>query len=193
MKLYYAPGACSLASHIVAAEGGINLELEKVDLKEHRTASGQDYYEINPKGYVPALQQEDGSLLTENVAILSFLGDRTGAADAARNRYRLLEWLGFITTELHKSFSPLFRGPAEAAEKAREKIRARFGFIEERLTQDYLFGPDFSPADAYLYVMLRWAGKFEIDLHPYPRLMAFKARMEKRSGVLAALKAEGLA
>jgi glutathione S-transferase len=194
MKLYYAPGACSLAAHIVANEGGLALELERVDLKAHRTESGADFYAINPKGYVPALRLEDGWLLTENIAVLTFLGEKTGTAGVARDHYRLLEWLGFISSELHKSFSPFFRSPSpDAVKQAVEKITTRLRFVEEGLGSDYLFGMEFSPADAYLYVMLRWAERFEIDLHPFPRLLAFKLRMEKRPAVLSALKAENLA
>lgn len=194
MKLYYSPGACSLAAHIVASEGGLTLELEKVDLKTHKTESGEDFYAINPKGYVPALRLEDGWLLTENVAVLSLLGEKTGAAGVARDRYRLLEWLGFITSELHKAFSPFFRAPSpDTVKQAVEKIVPRLRFVEEGLISDYLFGTEFSPADAYLYVMLRWAERFEIDLHPFPRLLAFKHRMERRPAVLTALKEEDLA
>jgi glutathione S-transferase len=194
MKLYYAPGACSLASHIVATDGGLKLELEKVDLKEHKTASGEDFYSVNPKGYVPALVRDDGTLLTENVALLTFLGDQTGATPKGDERYRLLEWLAFITSEIHKSFSPLFRGAeGDAAQQARDKILKRFGYADEKLTGDYLMGAVFSPADAYLYVMLRWAAKMGIDIAGLHRLEGFKARMEARPGVRAALQAEGIA
>lgn len=194
MKLYYAPGACSLASHIVAVEGGLKLELDKVDLKEHRTASGGDFYDVNPKGYVPALKLDDGSVLTENVALLTFLGDEAGFTPAGMDRYRLLEWLAFITSELHKSFSPLFaRAPDEVVAKAKEKIRARLGYIEERLSGDYLMGAAFSAADGYLYVMLRWCEKMGIDIAGMHRLEGFKARIEARPGVRAALQAEGIA
>jgi glutathione S-transferase len=192
MKLYYSPGACSLASHIVAAEGGLNLELEKVDLKAHRTASGEDFYAINPKGYVPALRLDDGTIATENVALLTFLGDKTGASPA--EKYKMLEWLAFISTEIHKSFGPLFHGAPDAeAQKIREKILKRLGFVEERLAGDYLMGTAFTPPDAYLYVMLRWCTKMGIDVSGLPRLTAFKARMESRPGVRAALTAEGIA
>ncbi len=194
MKLYYAPGACSLAPHIVASEGGLKLALEKVDLKEHRTESGEDFYAVNPKGYVPALKLEDGSVLTENVALLTYLGDEAGLTPKGAERYRLLEWLAFITSEIHKSFSPLFQGaPDDVAQKAREKILKRLGFIEERLAGEYLMGVAFGPADAYLYVMLRWCEKMGIDIGKLPRLSAFKARMAARPGVRAALSAEGIA
>ena len=194
MKLYYAPGACSLASHIVACEGGLKLALEKVDLKEHRTESGKDFYDVNPKGYVPALALDDGSVLTENVALLTYLGDTADLTPKGMERYRLLEWLAFITSEIHKSFGPLFQGaPGDAPQKAREKIIKRLGFIEERLTGDYLMGAAFTPADAYLYVMLRWCEKMGIDIAGLHRLEGFKARMAARPGVRAALTAEGIA
>lgn len=194
MKLYYAPGACSLASHIVGTEGGLTLQLEKVDLKEHRTESGGDFYAVNPKGYVPALKLDDGSVLTENVALLTFLGDQANLTPKGPERYRLLEWLAFVTSEIHKTFAPLFQGaPDDVAQKAREKILKRLGYIEERLTGDYLMGAAFSPVDAYLYVMLRWCEKMGIDIGKLPRVAAFKARMAARPGVRAALDAEGIA
>ena len=193
MKLFYAPGACSLASHIVASEGGISLDLEKVDLREHRTETGSDFYGINPKGYVPALQLEDGSILTENVALLMYLGDKAGLTHQGIERYRLLEWLGYITSEIHKSFSPLFQGASDdIVEAAKAKILKRLAFVEERFTGDYLMGYGFCPADAYLYVMLRWCEKMSISTAILPKLTAFKARLVKRSGVSAALAAEGL-
>jgi glutathione S-transferase len=170
MKLYYAPGACSLAGHIVAAEGGLALELEKVDLKTHTIEGGADFRAINPKGYVPALVMDDGTLLTENGAILPFLGDKTG-----------------------QSFAPLFHGgSAQDAAKAREKIRAQLKLVEQGMAGDYLMGDRFSPPDAYLFVILRWCEKLRIDMSDQPRLRAFKARMESRPGVVRALKEEGL-
>jgi len=194
MKLYYAPGACSLASHIVATDGGLKLDLEKVDLKEHKTESGQDFYAVNPKGYVPTLALEDGSVLTENVVLLNFLGDQTGAMPKGGEHYRALEWLAFITSEIHKSFSPLFRGAqGDDAQQAKDKILNRFAYADEKLTGDYLMGAAFSPPDAYRYVMLRWAEKMGIDIAGLHRLEGFKARMAARPGVRAALAAEGIA
>ena len=191
MKLYYAPGACSLASHIVGCEGGLALDLEKVDLKTHRTEGGEDYRALNPKGYVPALRLDDGALLTENVALLPFLGDKCGLMPDGMARYRALEWLGYISSELHKSFAPLFGGAADAAKaEAKKDIQSRLALIEQKLEGDYLMGA-FSVPDAYLYVILRWCAKTEIAL-PGPRLAAFKARMEGRPGVQKALKEEGL-
>src|SRR4051812_13462815 len=194
MKLYYSPGACSLASHIVAVEGGVPLELEKVDLKTHRTETGKDYYAINPKGYVPALRLDDGHLLTENVALLPYVGDKAELMPTdGMARYRALEWIGFISGELHKSFAPLFGGgDDEAQAKAREKILKRLKLVEEKLTGNYLMDDAFSAPDAYLYVILRWTDKMKVDISGLPRLTAFKTRMDKRAGVQKALEAEGL-
>ncbi|HVZ28049.1 MAG TPA: glutathione binding-like protein [Rhizomicrobium sp.] len=193
MKLYYSPGACSLAGHITAVEGGLKLDLEKVDLKSHTTETGHDFRAINPKGYVPALALDDGSLLTENGAILPYLGDKTGLMPEGIARYRALEWIGYINSELHKAFAPLFgNGSDDAKEKAKSRIVMRLRLVEERLTGDYLFGKDFSPPDAYLFVILRWCGKMGLDLSGMPRLAAFKARMEQRPGVKRALEEEGL-
>jgi glutathione S-transferase len=199
MKLYYSPGACSLAAHIVAREADLPLDIAKVDLKQHKLADGGDYYAINPKGYVPALEVDGGAMLTENVAILNYLADHAGdslftPAPATMERYRLEEWLGFITTELHKSFAPLFQGGGDDEKrKAKEKIVKRFGYVEERLAgQDYLMGSQLIVADDYLFVMLAWAMKMELDLGRFPNLTAFFARMAKRDGVRRALNDEGL-
>lgn len=193
MKLYYAPGACSLADHIVAAEGGLKLDLEKVDLKSHTTESGADFMAINPKGYVPALVLDDGSLLTENVALLAYLGDRAGLMPDGIGRYRVLEWIGFLNSEVHKSFGPLFHNaPQGEAEKARARIRNRLALVEKDMAGDYLMGGRFTPPDAYLFVMLRWCEKMGVDLSGLPRILALKARMEARPGVMQALKEEGL-
>jgi glutathione S-transferase len=194
MKLYYSPGACSLASHIVEIEGGLNLQLEKVDRKTHRTASGADFMLINPKGYVPAIELDDGSLLTENTAILPFLGDKTGLIPPdGMGRYRALEWIGYIASEIHKSFAPLFHGGSEDEKsEAKEEILKRLSFIEDKLSGDWLSGERFSVPDAYLFVILRWAKTMHLDLSTMPRLLAFKARMEARPAVQKALSAEGL-
>jgi glutathione S-transferase len=195
MKLYYSPGACSLASHIVAVEGGLPLELVKVDIKSHTTEDGGDYYAINRKGSVPALGLDDGGVLTENIALLSFLGDKTGAMpQSGIARYRALEWMAFISSELHKSFTPLFHGATADKEKseAREHILKRLKLVEDGRGGDYLLDGGFSPPDAYLFVILRWCKSMHIDLSGLPRLTAFKARMESRPGVQKALKEEGL-
>jgi len=200
MKLYYSPGACSLAAHIVSEEEGLGLALERVDLKAHTTQSGEDYYRINPKGYVPALELDDGNLLTENVAILQYLGDRKpGSALApppgSPERYRLQEWLGYITGELHKSFAPLFRDGSTDAEKARakENILKRLKYVDDALAEKpYLLGAAFGVADAYLFVVLTWCDKVGIDISHFVRLAAFKGYVQARKGVQAAMKAEGL-
>jgi glutathione S-transferase len=194
MKLYYSPGACSLAGHIVAVEGGLALELEKVDLKAHKTETGQDFYAVNPKGYVPTLKLDDGSILAENAAVLPFLGDRTGAMPKeGMDRYHALEWIGFINSEIHKSFAPFFQGADDQTKaKAKEKILGRLKLVEDRLTGDYLMGSRFTPPDAYLFVMLTWCKKMDIDVSHLPRLSAFKVRMDTRAGVQKALKEEGL-
>ena len=193
MKLYYTPGACSLAGHIVAAEGGLVLELEKVDLKSHTTDTGADYYQVNPKGYVPALRLDDGSLLTENGAILPFLGDKAGNMPKGTAHYHALEWIAFINSEIHKSFGPLFQGgDSEAAAKAKEKILGRLKLVEEKLSGEYLMGGSFTPPDAYLFVMLRWCEKFGIDLSGLVGLTDFRRLMSARTGVAKALKEEGL-
>ena len=199
MKLYYAPGACSLAAHIVADEADLRLQLEKVDLKSHRTENGQDYYKVNPKGYVPTIQLDDGSTLTENVAVLNYLADHTGhklitPVPGSMEHYRLEEWLGFITTELHKSFGPFFQGGSvEERRKAKEKIRIRFAHVDERLKgKPFLMGERMTVADAYLFVMLTWAKKNNFNLSRFSNLSAFFARMSRRASVQRALKEEGL-
>ena len=200
MKLYYAPGACSLAAHIVSEEEGLGIELERVDLKAHTTAAGEDYCTINPKCYVPALKLDDGSLLTENIAILQYLGDRKpGGALApppgSPERYRLQEWLGYITGELHKAFAPLFREGSTDAEKAkaRENILKRLKFVDDALAEKpYLLGAAFGVADAYLFVILAWCDKVGIDISHFMRLTAFKGYVQARKAVQTAMKAEGL-
>ncbi|HXC54940.1 MAG TPA: glutathione transferase GstA [Rhizomicrobium sp.] len=200
MKLYYAPGACSLSPHIVAAEAGIALELEKVDLKTHKTERGEDYYAVNPKGYVPALRLDDGNVLTEGPAIVQYLADlRPQAGLAPPNgtleRYRLQEWLHFIGTELHKQFAPIIggKGSDAAQAEARAKIAKRLEYIDGQLAgRDYLLGATFSAADAYLFVMLTWARLFKIDFASYANVRGFFERVAKRPKVQAALKSEGV-
>jgi len=194
MKLYYSPGACSMAGHIVAAEGGLALELEKVDLKTHKTERGDDFYAINPKGNVPALKLDDGSILAENAAVLPFLGDKTGVMPrTGTNYYHALEWIGFVNSVLHRNFSPLFQGaPDDQKAKAQEKILGGMKLVEGVLTGDYLMGSAFTPADAYLFVVLRWAKNMQIDLSHLPRVTAFKTRMEARPAVQKAMQEEGL-
>jgi glutathione S-transferase len=200
MKLYYSPGACSLAPHIVASEAGLALQFEKVDLRTKKTETGADFGAINPKGYVPALLLDDGELLTEGVAVSQYLADRkpeSGLAPAAGSlaRYRLQEMLTYVSSELHKNYGPLFN-PASAPELRAEKVAAlqkRYALIEKQLQgRSYLFGEHFTAADAYLFVVTSWAPKLKVDLSAFPNLTAFQARVAARPAVQTALRAEGL-
>lgn len=201
MKLYYSPGACSLSPHIALEEAGLKAELVKVDLKAGVTEGGASYASINPKGYVPALQLDDGQLLTEGPVVVQYIADQAPNQKIAPpagslERYRLGEWLTFINSEIHKSFGPLFdkSSPDETKATAKKKIDKRFKFVDQQLTQhDYLMGSAFSVADGYLYVMLRWARQMSLDLSTYPALAAFITRMQQRPAVSAALAAEGIA
>lgn len=197
MKLYYAPGACSLSPHIVAREAGIPLELEKVDLSAKKTASGEAYRQVNPKGYVPALRLDDGSVLTEGPAIVQYLADRKPAAGLAPHagtieRYRLLEWLGFLNSEIHKAWGALFNPKADRGPVI-EKLNQRLQFLNGELgNRSYLLPGGFSVADAYLFTLLNWAGFTHVDLSPYPSLVKYAERIKVRPKVQEALRAEGL-
>jgi glutathione S-transferase len=200
MKLYYTPGACSLAPHIVARELGLEPTLVKVDISTKQTADGRDYTEINPKGYVPAIELDSGEVLTEGTAIVQYLADRKpeaglAPANGTLERYRLQEMLGYINSELHKSYNPLFN-PKTAPELRQEKqdyLRKRYGLIEKALAgKQFLFGDGFTVADAYLFVVTNWAGFVKLDLADFPNLTAFQARVAARPAVRAALVAEGL-
>jgi len=201
LKLYYSPGACSLSPHIVAREAGIEVDLVKVDLKARKLEDGGDYARINAKGYVPALALDDGTLLTEGPAIVQYLADRhpdSGLApsNGTLERYRLQEWLNFLTSEIHKSFSPLFNPAAAEGWKqaARENIVRRFDLITERLGPNaYLMGERFTVADAYLFTLLNWCQWTGIDLARWPALKDYLARVAGRPKVQEALRAEGLA
>ena len=200
MKLYYAPGACSLSPHIVAREAGLPLNLVRVDTKGKKTITGDDYWSINGKGYVPLLELDDGTRLTEGPAIVQYLADRApqkklAPANGTIARYQLQEWLNFITSELHKQFSPLFDPsmPEEAKEKFRAKIRGRFEWINEQLgDKPFLMGDDFTVADAYLFTVANWSKHTGIDLARWPKLQAYLARVAARPDVQTALKEEGL-
>jgi glutathione S-transferase len=199
MKLYFSPGACSLAPHIVAHEVGIPLELVRVDAKTHKTAGGEDFYAINPKGYVPALKLDDGSILTEGPVVAQFLADRKPEArimpaPGSLERYRIQEMMGYINSEIHKTYSPLFGPiPPEAREERVEYLKKRYTLIEKHLEgREWLAGDAFSPADAYLFTVTRWAGYLKIDLSEFPNLLAFQKRAAARPAVQAAMKAEGL-
>jgi glutathione S-transferase len=200
MKLYYSPGACSLSPHIVANEAGLAIDLEKVNLAEHKTESGQDYMAVNPKGYVPALRLDDGSVLTEGPAIVQYLADQkpaSGLAPAAGtiDRYRLQEWLNFIGTELHKSFSPLFNKASsdDVKNTAKTSINKRLGYLNDQLaSRQYLMGGNFTVADAYTFTIVNWTNFVGIDLKPYPNVGAYMGRVAARPKVQETLKAEGL-
>ena len=200
MKLYYSPGACSLAPHIVAHELAIPLALEKVDTKTKLTASGVDFTAINPKGYVPALELDDGELLTEGPAISQYLAaQRPDAgivpAPGSLAHFRLLETLGYINSEIHKSYSPLFN-PATSAEVREERqqyLLKRYALIEKRLSSsEWLVGDTFSIADAYLFTVTNWSRLVKLDLSGFPALLAFQKRVAERPAVQAAMRAEGL-
>jgi glutathione S-transferase len=195
MKLYFAPGACSLADHIALHEAGLDFDRVKVDLQAKRTEDGRDFLKINPKGYVPALEFDDGEVLTENIAILSLVADRAPqlTPEGRFGHFRLLETLAYISTEIHKAFKPFFTPDSTEAEKkaAGETIGKRLGYLAERMKGDYLFGARFTVADAYLFVMCLWAQKNGLGL-PDP-LPAFVARMKARPAVRLALEHEGLA
>ncbi len=200
MKLYYSPAACSLSPHIVAREAGIPVELVKVDLKTHTLGDGTDYTTINPKGSVPLLELDDGDRLSEGPAIVQYLADRnpaSGLAPAAGTmpRYHLQEWLNFVTSELHKQYSPLFDAsvPAEYKEAVKSRLAKRLDWLSTKLAaQDYLTGAQFTVADAYLFTVLSWNKWVGIDTARWPVLDAYLARVAARPKVQEAMKAEGL-
>ena len=200
MKLYYSPGACSLSPHIVALEAGIRLQLEKVDGKAKRTESGADFWLVNPKGYVPVLELDSGEVLTEGPAIVQYLADQkpaTGLAPANGTpaRYRLQEMLGYINSEIHKSYSPLFKPdtPEATRTERKEYLTRRYQLIESVLAkQPFLLGDKFTAADAYLFTVTNWAKHVALDLSAFPSLLAFQKRVAERPAVQAALEAEGL-
>jgi glutathione S-transferase len=200
MKLYYSPGACSLSPHIVATEAGIPLEMVKVDLGKHQTESGKDFMTINPKGYVPTLQLDDGSVLTEGPAIVQYLADQKPAsglapANGSIERYRLQEALNFIGTELHKNFAPLFNPatPDAAKEAQKATIAKKLAYLNDQLAnKQYLMGDKFTVADAYAFTIVNWTNFIKMDLKPYPNLAAYMGRVGARPKVQETLKAEGL-
>ncbi len=200
MKLYFAPGACSLSPHIVLEEAGIAAETEQVNNQEKKTKSGTDYWTINPKGQVPALQLDSGEMLTEGPVIVQYLADQKPASGlvppaGSIERYRVQEWLNFITSELHKSFGPIFRPTTPDAFKtiSKENLGKRFDWLDKQLDgRQYLMGDKFTVADAYLFTVLRWSGRVQIDLGKWPNLQAYVGRVGARPKVQAAMKAEGL-
>ncbi|MBO9550377.1 glutathione transferase GstA [Pseudomonas sp.] len=200
MKLFYSPGACSLSPHIVLNELGLPYTVEKVDLKQHTTASGEDFYTINSKGYVPALQLDNGAVLTEGPAIVQYLADQNPQANllppaGSLERARVQEWLNFIGTEVHKTLAALFNPSisAEAKSKTIETFGKRLGFVDKALQgNDFLTGKQFSVADAYLFTIVNWAPMLGIDLSPWPTVAEFQKRVASRPAVQKTLQTEGL-
>ena len=198
MKLYYSPGACSQAAHILLHETGLPHDSEAVDIRAKKTASGGDYFAVNPKGAVPALGIGD-EILTENGAILQYIGDKAGnetlLPGSGMERYRVIEWLAYLGSDVHKSFGPLFN-PAlsdEARKAQTDIVYKKLDFLERSLDdKDYLTGPSMTVADPYLFAMLGWTGHFGIDLAKWPNLTALRKRMEERPAVQAVMRAEGL-
>lgn len=194
MKLYYSPGACSLADHIALHEAGLGFGIERVDLKTKQTEHGADYRAVNPKGYVPALMLDDGETLSENIAILDWIADQHPHLRPAGplGRARSLEMLSYISGELHKAFGPIFKGGSdEDKAKARQQVADKLSFIAGRLKGDYIFGPQPGVADFFIFPMLRWAAAMGIDTPP--ALVALRDRLAQRPAVRTALAAEGLA
>ena len=199
MKLYLVPGACSLASDIALREAGISFDSARVDIRTKKV-DGADFTQINPKGYVPALQLDDGQVLTENVAVLQYIADRNPSAKLAPaagtlERYRLQEWLSFINSEVHKSFSPLFSPEATEPTKeyARHYLTRRLNYLQGALgDRKYLMGDQFTIADAYLFTVLGWGHHVGVDLAKWPGLKAYHERVGARPKVVEALTAEGL-
>jgi glutathione S-transferase len=199
MKLYYSPGACSLASHITLEEAGLAYETVRVDLETKKTADGNDYLAINEKGYVPTLVLDNGGILTENTVVLTYIADqdpggRLAPAHGTFARYRFAEWLNFIATEIHKGFGPLWNAkyPDSVKDLARKTLAKRFDYIAKRLdSTPFLMGSDYTAADAYLFTVANWSHRAKIDLAPWPSLTDFMARVGARPAVQRAMKAEG--
>ena len=200
MKLYYSPGACSLSPHIVLNEAGLPFEKIKADTKTKVLPDGSDYRAVNPLGYVPLLELDDGTKITEGPAIVQYIADQVPAKKLAppsgtMERTKLQTWLNFVSTELHKGFSPLFNPsmPEEAKKIFRERLGTRFAYLDKHLaSNDHLMGKDFSVADAYAFVVSNWAKPTNVELEPYANVAAWRSRVAARPAVQAALKAEGL-
>ena len=200
MKLYYSAGACSLSPHIVLHESGLSFEAVSAPTKTHKLADGTDYYTINPLGYVPLLELDDGRRLHEGPAIVQYLADlvperQLAPANGTFERYKLQEWLTFIGTELHKGFSPLFNPvtPAEFKPFCLQRLSDRLKWVDGELAgKDYLLGGQFSVADAYLFTVTNWSGHVGLDLSAFTNLLAYRARVAARPAVQAAMRAEGL-
>ena len=200
MKLYYSPGACSLSPHIALLEAGLPYDLVKVDLKAKKLENGDDYLKVNPKGQVPALALDSGELVTEGPVIVQMIADKAAAKNLApardsAERYKLQEWLNFITTELHKNFGPMFSPVLADDAKAffKDRVMGKFKYVDGELAgKDYLMGKQFSVADGYMFTMLSWAERMKWDLAHLSNLMAYKARVGARPKVQEALTKEGL-
>jgi glutathione S-transferase len=198
VKLYYMPGTCAQACNIALREAGLQFELVRVDRKTRRAADGLDYREVNPKDYVPALTLDDGAVLTENIAVLQYIADRKPAAKLAPpagtlERYRLEEWLSFITSEVHKGYTPLFRrdAPDAARDWSRRNLSGRLDWLERSWgAKSYLTGEQFTIADAYLYVVLGWGVHVDMDVARWPQLQRFHARVAARPSAIEALQSE---
>jgi glutathione S-transferase len=200
LKLYFSPGACSLSPHIVLREAGLPFELEQVNLQTKKLTSGGDFLEVNPKGQVPVLKLDSGEILTEGPAIVQYVADQkpeTGLAPKAgtMQRYHLQEWLNFVTSELHKSFTPLFRPttPEEYVKITKENLASKFNFLDKELgKRQYLMGDKFTVPDAYAFTVVGWSKYKDIDLSRWPNLKAYMDRVGARPKVQEAMKAEGL-
>ncbi|WP_439361553.1 glutathione transferase GstA [Bradyrhizobium sp. DASA03007] len=199
MKLYYTPGACSLSPHIALLEAGLPYDMVKVDLRTKKLENGEDYLQVNPKGQIPALQLDSGEVITEGPVIVQVIADKVGnglapARDSAE-RYRLLEWLNFITTELHKSFGPLFSPVLADDAKSffRDRVTAKLKYVDSQLAgRDFLMGDQFTVADGYMFTILGWTDPLKFDLSGMANLLAYKARIAARPKVKEALIKEGL-
>ena len=200
MKLYYSPGACSLSPHIVAREAGLKFDLQKVNTKDKSMEGGGDFWQVNAKGYVPTLELDNGQRLTEGPAIVQYLADQKPESGLAPKngtfeRYQVQEWLNFLTSEVHKQFSPLFRPntPEDYKPIAKENLAKRFDLIDQHLKgKDYLMGKQFTVADAYLFVLSNWTKPTQIDIAKWPNLQAYNKRVAARPKVKEAMQAEGL-
>jgi glutathione S-transferase len=200
MKLYYSPGACSLSPHIALREAGLAFEPVMASTRTHQLNDGTDYYGINPLGYVPMLELDDGTRLTEGPAIVQYIADlapnkNLAPANGTMQRYRMQSWLTFVGMELHKGFGPLFNPatPEDVKTATKERLTKRLAWLEGQLEgKEYLMGEHFSVADGYLFTVTNWAGPLNVDLSPYPHLLAYRARVAARPAVQEAMKAEGL-
>ena len=200
MKLYYSPGACSLSPHIALKEAGLAFEALAAPTKTHKLADGTDYYSINPLGYVPLLELDDGTRLREGPAIVQYVADQVpdkklAPANGTLARYQLQSWLTFVGTELHKNFGPLFNPatPDDFKAATKDRIAGRLKWVDGELAgKQYLMGDSFTVADGYLFTVTNWAAHTGVDMSPYSNLLAYRARVAARPAVIEAMKAEGL-